>query len=176
MIKNPSKKLVPRKRQRRSARPSRDLTVAPAIAIAVEHPAWAMLRETHAMMSAMAAKIDTLEAKVDAAAVVLPSTMVNAAKMLTIIQAGRGISDMDDGRLYNRPHLIHRVAGTCYVDNDEIRAAFPNEHNQARFLEIVERNKPRAGHKAYVEKAQEVQADEPEPPLLSHILGNDKAG
>jgi hypothetical protein len=154
------------------SKPSRALAV-PATTIAVEHPAMQMVRDMHAMMSAMAAKIDAMEAKIDATAVVLPATMIDSATALTIVQACHVLNGMDDGRLYNRPHLIHRTAGICLVDNDEIRAAFPDDHNQARFLEIVERNKPRSGHRAYVEN---VQADEPQPALLSHLAGNDKTG
>jgi len=169
-------KIVARKAKPLRSKRSGALTVLPATAVAAEHPGWAMMHDMHAMMTAVQAKMDVMQAQHHAERVPIPATMVDAANMLTVKQGCRVLSDMDDGRLYNRPHLIHLIAGTCYVDNDEIRAEFPDRHNQARFLEIVERNKPRTGHPAYIEKAQEAQTDESEPPPLSHLTGNDKAG
>jgi hypothetical protein len=164
-------KIVARNAKPPRSKPSLALAVpAAAIATVVEHPGWAMMRDMHAMITGMQTTIDAMEAKINAAAVVHPSTMIVSAKALTIKQGCRVLSDMDDGRLYNRKHLIHNVGGNRYVDADEIRAEFPDEFNEARYREIVERCKPQRGHPAYVEKPQE-----PEPPPLSHLTGNDKA-
>jgi len=159
-----TKKIVARNATPRR-RPSRSPAVVPAavavVATVAEHPGWELLRDLHTMMTGMQAKMDSMQTQHDAERVPVSETMIDAAQMLTIKQGCHVLSGMDDGRLYNRPHLIHRIAGTCYVGNDEIRAEFPNKHNQARFLEIVERNEAHA---------------EPEPgrPLLSQKSGNDK--
>jgi hypothetical protein len=158
-----TKRKIAKRKATPRRRPSKALTgpVVDAVAIAVEIPAMQMLRM-------LTTKLDAMEQKLDAAVVVYPSTMIDSAKALTIVQACNVLSGMDDKKLYRRPHLINRVGGNCYVDADEIRAEFPDDFNQARYLAIVERNKPRAGHKAYV--------PEPESPLLTHLSGNDKRG
>jgi hypothetical protein len=110
-------------------------------------------------------QVTAIRAEMAAERVPVPLTMVDTAQMLTINQGCYVLSGMDDKRLYRRPHLIHRIAGTCYVGNDEICAEFPDDHNQARFLEIVEkRNKADVANKAHSEP-------DPDIPLLSHETG-----